>query len=133
METASFSPKLAQQILEQAVKQEKAREAILKSSNLKLQWDKQGKHIPGKHNYISGRSVLEHSNPQQLIEKFAGSGRRVNHNLPGKPGYKEIVDFDEKIGIWNSKDGKISLPTTRGTIHYSKDGCHIVPAEPRSY
>ena len=133
LETASISPKLAQEVLEQAVRQEKIRDTILKGGNLKVQWDKQGKHVPGKHNYIPGRSIFEHSDPQKLIENFVGSGQRVNHVLPGKPGYKEIVDFGEYIGIWKSKDGKISFSTTRGTIHDSKNGCHIVPAEPKRF
>ncbi|MCB1181660.1 MAG: tetratricopeptide repeat protein [Chlamydiia bacterium] len=133
LETASISPKLAQEVLEQAIKQEKVREAILKSGNLKVHWGQQGKHIPSKHNYIPGRSILEHPDPQKLIQNYAGGGRRVNHVLPGKPGYKEIVDFEEHIGIWKSKDGISSLPTTRGTIHYGKNGCHIIPAEPTGY
>ena len=46
------------------------------------------------------------------------------------PGYKEVVDFKEHIGIWKNKTE--SLPTTKGTIHYAKDGAHIVPAHPNS-
>ncbi len=92
-----------------------------------------GKHIPGRHNYIEGRSIFEHSDPQKLIDNFAGTGQKVNHVLPGKPGYKEIIDFREHIGIWKTKDGKFSLPTTKGTIHYSKDGCHIIPAKPNNF
>lgn len=48
-----------------------------------------------------------------------------------KPGYQEIVDFKEPIGIW--KNGIKSEPTTKGTIHYSKDGnAHIVPENPNA-
>ena len=95
LETASISPKLAQEILTQAAKEEATRKAIFKSSNLKIHWDRQGKHIPGKHNYQPGKSIFEHPDPQRLVNEFAGTGRRLNHSIPGKPGYKEGVDFKE--------------------------------------
>ena len=43
---------------------------------------------------------------------------------------EENVDFKEHIGRWKSKDGMISAPTTKGSIHYSKKGAHIVPINP---
>lgn len=104
------------------------REALFK--NVKIQWDKQNKHVFGKHNFLEDRSIFQHSDPQGLLAKFAGKGIKDNNVLAGSPGYKELVDFEEHIGIWKSRDGKISLPTTRGTIHYAKDGAHIVPAHP---
>lgn len=63
LETASTSSKLSQEVLEQAAKQDKIRETILKSGHLKIHWDRQGKHIPGKHNYDPKRSTLTHSGP----------------------------------------------------------------------
>ena len=45
--------------------------------------------------------------------------------------HREVVDFGQVIGeIQTIKDGSF-VPTTRGTIHYSKSGCHVVPAEPK--
>ena len=41
------------------------------------------------------------------------------------------MDFNEIIEIWKDPSGKESLPTTRGTIHYSKDGAHIIPTSPK--
>jgi hypothetical protein len=49
----------------------------------------------------------------------------------GQRGYKEVIDFKENIGIWKNLN-EDSLPTTKGTIHYSKQGAHIVPAHPES-
>lgn len=98
--------------------------------NVKIQWDKQNKHIPGKKDYRLTNSILEHDNPQGLLQKFAGKGKKVNNELAGNPGYKEVVDFEEHVGLWKTKDGKSCRPTTRGTIHYAKDGAHIVPARP---
>lgn len=87
--------------------------------------DRQGKHIPGHKNYIPGKSILRLTitEAQRLIEEYAGSGRWQEPN-------KEVVDFCHNIGIWVSPDGSKRLPTTCGTIHYSKTGCHIVPALP---
>lgn len=133
LETASISPKLTQEVLEQAVKQEKIREAILKSGNLKIRWDRQGKHIPGKHNYdpAKRKGILTHEDPQKLVDKYAGTGRKVGSHQPGTPGYKEIVDFEETIGYFVDKQSGQTFPTNWGSIDYAKDGVHIVPRRPR--
>lgn len=133
LETASISPKLAQEVLEQAVKQEKVRETILKSGNLKIRWDRQGKHIPGKHNYdpAKRKGILTHEDPQRLVDKYAGTGRKVGSHQPGTPGYKEIVDFEETIGYFIDKQTGQIFPTNWGSIDYAKDGVHIVPRRPR--
>jgi len=105
------------------------REAFLK--NVKIHWDRQNKHIPGKHNYELGKSVFDHKNPQQLLERYAGKGTPVNNKSFGMTGYRERVDFGEHIGFYiPENDPTIKLRTTRGIIHYSKDGVHIVPANP---
>jgi tetratricopeptide (TPR) repeat protein len=133
LETASISPKLAQEVLEKAVKQKKIREAILKSGNLKIRWDRQGKHIPGKHNYdpAKRKGILTHEDPQRLVDKYAGTGRKVGSHQPGTPGYKEIVDFEETIGYFVDKQTGQTFPTKWGSIDYAKDGVHIVPRRPR--
>lgn len=77
-------------------------------------------------------SIITLKNPQSLIEEFAGTGVRVSKELPGIPGYKEVVDFKEHIGIWKNREGTLALPTTTGTIHYSKKGAHVVPAHPNT-
>ncbi|MCI0381548.1 MAG: polymorphic toxin type 50 domain-containing protein [Chlamydiae bacterium] len=71
-----------------------------------------------------------HPDPQQLLNKYAGKGQKVTGKA-GKPGYRERVDFQEIIGYFMDKDSKIELPTSKGIIHYSKKGAHIVPADPR--
>ena len=133
LETASISPKLAQEILEQAVKQEEIRATILKSGNLKIQWDKQGKHIKGHKNYLpeKNKSIFTHENPQKLIDTHAGSGKKYGSHHPGKPGYKEDIDFLELIGYAVDESTGVQMPTTWGRIHYAKDGVHIVPIRPR--
>ena len=63
-----------------------------------------------------------------LLDEFAGTGQPVAGNV-GQPGYRERVDFGKVIGEYHDLSGKIS-ETTKGIIHYSKKGAHIVPAEP---
>lgn len=97
----------------------------VKGFTTRIHPDRQGKHIPGHKNCIPGRSVLRLSiaEAQKLIEEYAGTGAWFEPN-------KEAVDFHVAIGIWKKKGGQSGLETTRGTIHYSKGGCHIVLARP---
>ncbi|MDY5126642.1 polymorphic toxin type 50 domain-containing protein [Actinotignum sp. GS-2025f] len=44
---------------------------------------------------------------------------------------KEIVNLGQVIGIYRHSSSDPGLPTTWATIHYSKNGAHLVPADPR--
>ena len=44
---------------------------------------------------------------------------------------RESVDFGRVIGYYVDPVTQEKIPTTMGTIHYSKDGAHIVPARPK--
>ncbi len=95
-------------------------------SRTKLHVGRQGKHIIGHNNYTPGKSILTLTmeEAQQLIREFAGKGTRMRPN-------RERVDFGGIIGYYmNPKTGEM-IPTTWGIIHYSKDGAHIVPAQPQ--
>lgn len=99
------------------------------SSKAVLDVGKQGKHILGHNNYEVGKSILTHSNPQALLDKFAGTGQAVRGTI-GEAGYIERVDFGTVIGQWvNPKTGE-AVETTVGRIYYSKTGAHIVPTRP---
>lgn len=115
----------------EALKKAEARKKVLKSSNLNIEWDKQGKHLVHHRNYEKTKSILEHKDPQYLINKYAGSGIRKT-SAPGKAGYKEFVNFNEFIGYAVEPVTGKKIPTTWGTIHYSKTGTHLVPTPPRS-
>ena len=133
LETVAASPQLAKEVLELSVKEEVCRNKLLKSGNIKIQWDKQGKHIKGHKNYIpkENRSILIHKDPQKLVDKYAGTGRKAGHGIPGKPGYKEIINFEESIGYFVDKETGKSFITTWGSIDYAKGGVHIIPRQPR--
>ena len=94
--------------------------------------DKQGKHIPGHRNFEVGKKKSEwmHPDPEGKLRELAGTGQKVR-GTAGKPGYKERVDCGETIGLFIDKDAGMSCSTTMATIHYSKEGAHIVPARPK--
>lgn len=98
-------------------------------NEVRIEWNKQNKHVIGKHNFENGRGTFEHADAQALLSKYAGKGTQVRGE-PGFPGYKERVDFGEFIGHYVDEKNVFRLPTTRGIIHYSKNGAHIVPAHP---
>lgn len=43
---------------------------------------------------------------------------------------REVIDFGTLIGVYRNEKTAQSQYTTRGTIHYSKSGAHVVPAPP---
>jgi RHS repeat-associated protein len=112
-------------VVEDLVTSESESGSRLSGSGLRIHGGRQGKHIPGHPNFDknAGRSELTHPDPQALIDRGAGTGVRN--------GQREWVDFGETIGIHVDKNGN-RTPTTRGTIHYGKDGyAHLVPALPK--
>lgn len=127
---ALASPKNTKHIRKAANEFWAARRDVIKNGNLKIKWCKQEIHIEGK-NYEKGRSVFKHSDPQRLVNEFAGTGIKEGREIPGMPGYKEIVNFQEFIGYNISETTGEKTATTWGKIHYSKDGVHIVPTYPR--
>lgn len=127
MEAMSISNANKKMIQKEAKKQAKSRQNYFK--DVKYNLESHHKHIEGHNDFISTRSIWQHPDPEGLLKRFAGTGHKVRGN-PGVPGYKEIVDFKEHIGIWKDQAGRHALPTTRGAIHYSKKGAHIVPISP---
>lgn len=90
-----------------------------------LHFGKQAKHLPGQPNHDASKSTITVSitQLQQLVELKAGTGTWY-------PSNREAVDFGVVIGIHRNLKTGDGRPTTRGTIHYSKTGAHVVPAEP---
>nr|WGD94697.1 T7SS effector LXG polymorphic toxin [Bacillus subtilis] len=99
---------------------------------VKVKIGAQEKHIPNTPNYKQeiangkNKSIFygDNKTAQELLDKFAGKGQL----LPN--GKKERVDFGKPIGKYYDRDTGEYIETTRGMIHYGKDGAHIVPSEP---
>ena len=95
----------------------------------------QNKHIEGTNEYKtaaassgSQRSILT-VDPQSLLPQL-GTGQQVGKVDVGLAGSKERIDFSKPIGNFVDRDTGLSVPTTKGIVHYGKDGAHIVPARP---
>ena len=97
---------------------------------VRLHDGQQDKHIEGTNNYIPSRSTLT-ADPRALLQS-AGRGRQVGRLPVGQAGSKEVFDAGKLIGTYRSQAG-LSAPTTRGIIHYSDKGAHIVQAAPRNW
>ena len=89
-----------------------------------VHFGKQSKHLIGRPEHTPGRSVVTLSiiEIQDLVEEFAGTGSWRGKN-------KEVIDFGKTIGYIVSGNG-VTLETTKGTVHYSKTGAHLVPLDP---
>jgi len=48
----------------------------------------------------------------------------------GQAGSKERITTDKIIGVYYDAQGNMIGATKNFTIHYAKDGVHIVPARP---
>lgn len=131
--TMASSSKNRTLIESQALLHAQARQHFLKNANLQIHAGKQGKHIPGHNNFIptENPSILEHPDPQRLVNAFAGTGIKNSPAAPGLPGYKEIVDCREFVGYVVDRTTGEKFPTTWIKIHYAKDGVHIVPTKHR--
>jgi hypothetical protein len=100
-------------------------------ANPTIEHQKHWKHTEGHINYKPGNSILMHDDTQRLVNEFKGTGMKWRGEIPGAPGYIEIVDFQEFIGFDVNRETLVRTPTSWGKIHYSKDGAHIVPTKPR--
>ena len=94
----------------------------------KIDEGQQGKHIRGSKNFDPSKSELT-ADPNELAQK-AGTGEAANNVPRGQPGFRERVDFGKQIGYYVREGTGERIPTTKGIIHYSSTGIHIVPVAP---
>ena len=98
---------------------------------IKVKAGAQEKHIPDTPNYKQelangkNKSIFYGDNKiaQELLDKFAGKGELLKNG-------RERVDFGEPIGKYYDRNTGEYYETTKGLIHYGKDGAHIVPSRP---
>lgn len=76
---------------------------------------------------------METQELEELLKKYAGTGDCVKGGW-GEVEFKERIDFGKIIGNYVQEGyPEVKLPTSRGIIHYSKEGMHIVPSNPVGY
>lgn len=115
------------EILLNDIRDEKVREQIRSGYPLTIQTDKQGKHIRGSKTFIEGRSeiYLSVEECQEIVDNCSSKGR-FKYDINGNWQNKEIVETDNIIGCTVNLEGE-RKETNCATIHYSKNGTHIVP------
>lgn len=101
-----------------------------KLSKIKLEADKQGKHIRTERNFKKDSSEWTHPDPESKLQELAGTGQRLQGEF-GFSGYRERVDCGEVIGYYVDGNTKERSLTSMAIIHYSKKGAHLVPARPK--
>lgn len=74
-------------------------------------------------------SYTELSNME--VQKIINTHSLTGEVHKGKDGqFREVLTLKEKIGMFGDRRTGKYLPTHRATIHYSKNGTHLVPAAP---
>ncbi|HFG1056790.1 TPA: polymorphic toxin type 50 domain-containing protein [Yersinia enterocolitica] len=64
------------------------------------------------------------------IADIARTQGKIGNVAIGIPGSKERINCGQVIGNYIDPQTGISTPTTKGIVHYGKNGVHIVPARP---
>ena len=96
---------------------------------------RQNKHYDGSSEYKKAikngehpsRLTLSLQETQKLINKYTKEGTAVKRR-DGTIRVRFV--HNHSIGTYVNQDGTISSQTSRGQIHYSKLGAHIVPDKP---
>jgi hypothetical protein len=99
--------------------------AIGKEYPLTLNEARQNRHIAGTSDFDPARSALT-EDPVKLIELYAGKGSLI-FSESGVWTRRERFTHTGVIGVYRNMTG-YEADTTKGIIHYSKNGAHIVPA-----
>lgn len=96
------------------------------SDKTTINTNKQNKHIKGSKEFQPGKSeiTISASECQDLVKEYAGTGEMLTNG-------RERIDFRRVIGYNVDEETGERTPTTIGIVHYSKTGCHIVPAKPK--
>ncbi|WP_372730965.1 polymorphic toxin type 50 domain-containing protein [Novosphingobium sp.] len=95
----------------------------------------QNKHIRGSSQFVSTKGELT-EDPKKLLDELSGKGHSASGVPRGNPGFKERVTANRIVGIYRNDRAPVGSPERNGietdtvTIHYSKAGAHLVPAQP---
>lgn len=93
----------------------------------KIHDGKQGKHIAGHNNYGGKSYLADGVDPQELVDKYHGTGDYKITSPNKKWVKKEFVFGKDIMGFVVSEVTGEVTPTRYFSIHYSKKGTYIVP------
>lgn len=79
------------------------------------------------------KNIFNNQTLRNFFNKFAGKSTATSNLATTLDHYREWVDFGELIGYYiPANDITAKIPTTKGVIHHSKSGSHIIPANPQN-
>lgn len=89
----------------------------------------QNKHIVGSKGYQEGKSYLygDLSTAQEIVNTYHGTGEIIL-TRSGEWNNKEVITAAEDLGVEVNPATGSETATNRATIHYGKNGTHVVPA-----
>lgn len=92
----------------------------------------QNKHIPESKGYQKGKGYIYGGldTAEALVRKYSGTGK-PKLTKDGEWTHKEFIEADSIIGIYVDMNTGAEMETNRFSIHYGKNGTHIVPAKRR--
>ena len=96
----------------------------------------QVKHKKGSEAYnaeiakgnLPSYTELSHMEVQKIINEKCGTGEAIIIKDHNRVQYKEIITLDYDFGFFGDTRTGTYVPTNRATIHYAKDGAHLVPS-----
>ena len=102
----------------------------------KLDAKKQSDHIVGSNRYNKRIAKGDHpsildipeTDRQTFVDNYVKNG---DAKLRKNGSIRIQFEHSSNVGTWVSKDGSQTAKTTRGAIHLSKTGAHIVPEKPK--
>lgn len=103
---------------------------LIRSENTpkKLNIGKQNEHIRESKGYKEGKSYIygDLNTAQEIVDKYHGTGEIVL-TRSGEWNHKEVITATDNLGVVLFPDTKSDEITNRATIHYNKNGTHVVP------
>lgn len=101
----------------------------------KINPEKYNRHVKGTYEYDSyyERGTRSGGKPSYLTMPIEKMQTLLDGILNTKDIQKQRItkEFDEVIGVFVNQTTGEEIRTTRGTVHMSNTGIHVVPALPR--
>lgn len=108
-------------------KDQKLCDRIRRDYNLQIHGGRQGKHIIGHNNYGGKSYLLPDIDPQELVNRYAGSGE-IRRTDSGRWVGRQFFENDSYIGMVVDGNTGEKIRTKYFSVEYSKEkGTHIVP------
>lgn len=113
--------------LDEAVKNGKVKTKLNKSRQSKHKYGSEEYNKAIKNGELPSYTELSYMEVQKIINRHDKDGEvRIQ-----KGQFKKVIVEKDNFGMYGDLKTKKYIPTNRATIHYSKDGTHLVPAPPK--